>query len=295
MRPMLAATVKIPDDLRNLLYPLLGSAKFDGVRAIVRSGVVQSRNLKPIPNERVQRLWGKRKYEGLDGELIVGDPAAKDVYRVTSSAVMSFEGEPDVHFRVFDRHDRPDVPFYKRIREVNSFAKANANMHLVPVYHTLLKNEKQLLAYEESILELGFEGIMLRNVNGLYKHGRSTLNEGWLMKVKRFCDSEAVVVGWEELEHNHNAQERSALGLAKRSSHKINKVRGGVLGALVCQLPGGVRFNIGSGFTWDERVLLWEKREALKGQFVKYKYFAGGVKDKPRFPVFLGFRNAIDL
>lgn len=290
MRPMLAATT----DGKNLSYPLLGSAKFDGIRALVINGVVVSRNLKPIPNEKVQRLWGKKKYEGLDGELIVGDPTDKMCYRNTNSGVMTFEGNPDVTYRVFDNW-RMGGQFKERIATVSAFAKANAKMGLVPVYHTRLYDEKQLLGYEESILELGFEGVMLRAPHGGYKEGRATLNEGTLMKLKRFCDAEAMVVDYEELTHNHNVQTRSATGHAKRSSHKANRVAGGVLGALVCALPGGIKFNIGSGFTADERVELWEQRAKLKGKIVKYKYFPIGIKDRPRFPVYLGFRDPRDV
>lgn len=288
-RPMLAATT----DGSNLMYPLLGSAKFDGIRALVRGGVVVSRNLKPIPNEEVQRLWGKKKYEGLDGELIVGDPTAKDVYRKTNSGVMTFEGKPDVTYRVFDNFQYAGG-FHRRLLAVTKFAKANANMKLVPVYHTPIRSYEALLKYEEAILELGFEGVMLRSYEGAYKEGRATPNEGTLFKLKRFLDAEAVVVGFEELEHNMNEQQRSLLGLAKRSSHKKGRVAGGVLGALVCQLPGGVRFNIGSGFTQEEREQFWAIRDQLKGKLVKYKYFPVGVKDRPRFPVYLGWRDPID-
>lgn len=290
MRPMLAATT----DGKNLKFPLLGSAKFDGIRALVMNSVVVSRNLKPIPNEKVQRLWGKKKYNGLDGELIVGDPTAKDVYRVTNSGVMSEDGQPEVTYRVFDSFTI-DAPFKHRAAAVAKFAKENAKMGVVPVYQTLLKSEEELLQYESAMLELGFEGVMLRSVDGGYKQGRATLGEGTLMKLKRFCDAEALVVGVEELEHNHNEQERSLLGLAKRSSHKANRVAGGVLGALVCALPGGIKFNIGSGFTQDERLKFWEMRDKLQGRIVKYKYFPIGIKDKPRFPVYLGWRDPIDM
>jgi len=56
-------------------------------------------------------------------------------------------------------------------------------------------------------------------------------------------------------------------------------------------------FKIGSGFTEDARVKLWrerDERDELKGRLAKFKYQPSGVKDKPRFPVFLGFRNKID-
>ncbi len=84
--PMLSGTV---DDVTSLRYPLLASPKLDGIRATVQGGVVLSRNLKPIRNAHTQALFGRKEYEGLDGELIVGPPHAPDCFLRTSSGVMS--------------------------------------------------------------------------------------------------------------------------------------------------------------------------------------------------------------
>ena len=82
-KPMLAGEA----DLANLKFPLLASAKLDGIRAVVRNGVVMSRSNKPIPNPYVQRMFSKMEH--YDGELIVGDPKAKDCFRTTTSHVMA--------------------------------------------------------------------------------------------------------------------------------------------------------------------------------------------------------------
>jgi DNA ligase-1 len=52
----------------------------------------------------------------------------------------------------------------------------------------------------------------------------------------------------------------------------------------------GVEFHVGTGFTAADRALMWAKPPI--GETVKYKFFPVGVKDKPRHPVFLGFRPA---
>ena len=57
----------------------------------------------------------------------------------------------------------------------------------------------------------------------------------------------------------------------------------------------GVEFSIGSGFTEEQRREIWNKQVELIGSIVKYKYFEVGVKDKPRFPIFLGFRDKRDI
>jgi DNA ligase-1 len=56
-----------------------------------------------------------------------------------------------------------------------------------------------------------------------------------------------------------------------------------------------VEFDIGTGFTADQRQLLWSVGDNLIGRVVKYKSQPTGVKEKPRFPVFLGFRDAVDM
>ena len=83
-KPLLAATLT-QDEIENLPYPMYLSAKLDGIRAVIRDGVVYSRNLKRIPNEYVQLMFGQSKYNGFDGELIVGPSNAENVYNVTVS------------------------------------------------------------------------------------------------------------------------------------------------------------------------------------------------------------------
>jgi hypothetical protein len=36
-------------------------------------------------------------------------------------------------------------------------------------------------------------------------------------------------------------------------------------------------------------------REVLKGRIVKYRYQPAGMKDVPRFPAYLGFRDVRDM
>ena len=196
-KPMLSATV---DDVTKLRYPLLASPKLDGVRAIVLNGVLVSRNLKPIPNKHVQAMFGRKELEGFDGELIMGDPTDPAAFRNTSSAAMSHDGEPNVTFHAFDLVGINDV-FDKRLDALRARAKKLKNVVVVP--HTRIA-EQLLETLEQEWLEAGFEGVMLRDPQGLYKHGRSTFKEHGLMKLKRFEDAEATIVGFEEQMHNTN-------------------------------------------------------------------------------------------
>ncbi len=257
-------------------YPVLASRKLDGIRALCIDGVLVSRNLKPIRNKHTQSLFGKPEYNGLDGELICGN------FQETTHAVMSEDGEPQVTWYVFDNLYL-QLPFCQRLIQLPQAP------HIIPVPHKECKTENELLNYESLIVKDGYEGIMIRDPNGPYKHGRSSVKEGWLLKVKRFKDSEAIIIRIEERFHNSNEAEEDNLGHTKRSLKNEGMVPTNSLGALVVSNNQFGEFKIGTGFTEEQRQELW--KENIVGKLVKFKYQATGVKDKPRFPVFLGFRE----
>src|ERR1019366_8796365 len=121
---------------------------------------------------------------------------------------------------------------------------------------------------------------MVRSLEGPYKMGRSTEREGYLLKIKRFEDGEAEVIGFEERMHNGNESTTNALGRTERSSHQENLIGRGDLGALiVVGVNGtykGVEFKIGTGFNDAERGVIWQYRAAHIGRITKYKYFPLG-------------------
>ncbi len=296
-KPMLSATV---DDVTKLRFPLLASHKLDGVRAIVRNGVLVSRNLKPIPNHHVQQLFGRPELEGLDGELIMGDPADPAAFRLTSSAVMSHEGEPAVAFYVFDLViPDPDLTFSARLAILQAKLKELKRRDVKLLDQATVRDQAELDAFETLSLDRGYEGVMLRSKDGLYKHGRSTFKEHGLMKMTRFEDAEARVVGFEELQHNANDATTSLLGAKERSSKKSGMVGRDTLGALLVVGVDGpykdVKFSIGTGFDAATRSKIWAAKDKWTGKLVKYKFFPIGSKTAPRFPVFLGVRDSQDL
>lgn len=287
-KPLLAGKF----DASKIKFPVLASAKLDGVRCIIIDGVAMSRSLKPIPNEHVQKMLGKAKYNGLDGELMVGFVGGKDVYRNTVSAVMREEGTPNFTFWVFDTCLRAHG-YQDRLEYVKKFDGEGA-IKVLP--HTLINDMDALDKFEAKQLDRGLEGVILRKPDGYYKCGRSSTNEGILLKLKRFEDSEAEIIGVQELLKNGNDATENALGHTERSSHKANMIPMDTMGCLdVRDLKTKVEFSIGTGFDAATRAEFWKNRKSVPGLIVKYKYFASGSRDKPRFPVFLGFRDKRDM
>jgi DNA ligase-1 len=271
---------------------MLASPKIDGIRCTVWGGVAFSRSLKPIPNAFVtETIRAAALPDVLDGELVVGPEQAKDVYRRTTSGVMSRDGEPDFTFWVFDVVRQGESAAYRQARLQAIGLALPAWCRVLP--QKLVSSMAELDEFEAECLTQGFEGVILRHPDGVYKHGRSTAKEGLLLKVKRYVDSEAEVVGVEELMHNANSAFENELGYTARSTAKEGLVPAGVLGALICRTVKGVEFKIGTGFTAEMRATLWDKN--LVGKLAKYKHFEVGAKDAPRHPVFLGFRHLEDM
>jgi ATP-dependent DNA ligase len=293
-RPMLASPI---EDISKLKYPIYASIKYDGIRATMQGGKLLSRTLKPIPNKNVQEMF-KHLPEGFDGELMFGDPAAKDVFQLTTSVVMSHNKQAaGIKFYAFDEFK--SLPFSVRMNEVYTQVFDIDDENVEQVQQRLIHNEKQLLEFEEVVLAAGFEGLILRSADGPYKEGRSTEKQGWLLKLKRFVDAEAEVLGTYEEMENTNEATTNALGRTERSTKKAGMVGKGTLGKFgVIGINGqfkGVEFECGSGLTADQRDRYWKTRKKLVGKIIKYKYFPIGVKDKPRLPIFLGFRDKRDI
>lgn len=295
---MLAIKAK---DFESLTYPLLASPKIDGVRATNKNGQLVSRTMTLIPNTHTQMLFSGMWWHGFDGELVVGSPSHPNCMQATLSGVMTRGGAPDVTWYVFDRWDLGQPYIYRAKAAKESIAAASESFpRVVWLPQTLIHNVEELYAYEEARVQEGYEGVIIRAPQGKYKQNRSTLKEGLMMKVKRFEDSEAEIVGAFELMHNDNEATTDARGFTKRSTHQANKRAAGVLGGFnVRDVTSGVEFDVGTGFTFEQRKNLWaawqKNPNHLLGHLLKYKHFPVGVVDKPRHPIFLGFRDRRDM
>lgn len=301
-KPMLAinsTNVKIQPTSRYV------SEKLNGIRCLFFGGVAYSRTLKPLPNKKLQRLAMiyAKVLEGADGEIIAGDNIyAIDVLQRSNSFCMKADNDDEFCVYLFDRYV-PDMPWINRYIDICNKVKGVPNVKVLEHYFVREQDSYQLTdvpwvdldLFEQSVLEKGGEGCIVRCTYGQYKLGRSASKNPELQKVKRFDDSEFKVVGYEQFETNQNELERDERGYAKRSTSKDGKVLVEQLGSLVCVLPDGRTFNVGSGFTLQQRKDLWENRGMLVGKLAKVQYFGYSPDGIPLLPVFLDFRAEIDV
>ena len=184
-KPMLAGKCERPDALS---FPVLATPKLDGIRCLKINGRALTRSFKPVSN-RFTRGWIEANLpDGLDGELIVRGTTFSE----TAGHIGRESGEPDFTFAVFDYvSDGVDVPYACRMQELRRLPQFAHVEKILPVE---IRAAAQLADYEERCLSEGYEGVMIRTPDSPYKCGRSTEREGWLLKIKRFEDDEAVVL-----------------------------------------------------------------------------------------------------
>lgn len=295
-RPMLAATAK---NLGELRYPLIASPKLDGIRCLKVDGRVVSRSFKPIRNDYIRTILEKILPEGADGEIMVGDN-----FQQVTSAVMSKEGEPDFLFWMFDLapEGKDSGPYNDRVENMLTWTRDHDCLrHVCMVPLTTILHTDELMAYEGACLTDGYEGVMVRSPDGPYKCGRATVREGYLLKIKRFEDSEARVIGFIEQMTNTNETRKDAFGCIERSAANAGKIGKNTLGKFIVTEAGSpwrtacFRIGTGKGLTQELRQEIWNNQDRYLGKLLKYKYQLHGSKDAPRIPIFLGFRDENDL
>ncbi len=299
-------------DVNRLRFPVLGTPKLDGIRALTTPPLVigsrghecdiVSRNLKLIPNEFIQVKCRGDLRPGLDGELLAHSHheawPTLPTFQSCSSCIMSHDGWPSFRYYVFDICPQnlgglKDPGYQKRVEILAGLHLPDYVVRVLPIN---IPDVEHLAAYEAACLSEGYEGIMIRTPDSPYKAGRSTFKEQWLVKIKRFEDSEFEVLEVIERYHNNNAPEKDANGYQQRSTHAAGLTPAGDMGSLrVRDTKTGVEFQVGTGFDALQRVNIWTFRSTYIGAIGKYKFQPHGVKEAPRFPVFVGWRHKEDL
>lgn len=314
MKPMLASDAN-PDKIK---FPCMIQPKIDGVRAMNITGTLTGRSLKQHKNRFTNHFFSSFLFEGFDGEMILGtDPTHPDLCRNTSSALGTYEGAPFIKWHIFDliNEETIGLPYYKRLQiardKVQNIRKSYPLLepHIDVLPFIIVDSLEKLLQWEELWLAQGYEGLIIRSSHGDYKQGRSTAKEGGLLRIKRFIDAEAVVVGITEGEENNNEKQTNELGQSFRSSHKENKTGNGMVGNLLCVIiediydanknlifKKGFEITVSPGtMPHSDRITYFEKQSKIVDKVIKFKFFPKGIKDKPRFATFQSFRTKEDM
>ena len=268
-KPMLAH--KYEDHKDKLQYPVYVQPKLDGIRCIVRKDGMWTRNGKKIVSaphiyESLQHHFKTNPNLVLDGELYFHD---KQNFNTICSLVKKTKPTVDdlvlssqsIEYWIYDVASSK-VHFDHRKVELHAFAH---DKHIRVLLGERVDSEAKMIEKYGKYIEQGYEGLMIRTIDGKYENKRSK----HLLKYKTFSDSEFTIVDVYE-------------GKGRLS---------GKCGQMLLETEDGTRFY--STANGDENYMaeLWNRREELIGKQATVKYFELTVDGVPRFPKIIGIRD----
>ncbi len=262
----------VPFEEKRLLKwqpPFIVQPKYDGIRcrAIqLENGewLLLSSEENPIfsvphINEGLKKM-GLHDIE-LDGELYCHGMSFEGITSITSRTVNLHPDHKTIKFHIFDYIS--DEPNAVRTPSISSIIPSTSFTEIAPFW--LCNDLDDIMRTYDNLIDLGYEGIIVRNAYAPYVRKRSI----YVMKFKPKKEDIYEILSYNE----------------EFSNEGVPKAR---LGSITCASGDGHTFNVGTGFSDELRHSLWAKRENLKGNFIRvqYQHLTSGKK-VPRFPVFM--------
>lgn len=262
-----------------LNYPCYGELKLNGVRVIYmkRNGEIKcySRAGKEYVNftqinKEVAELLKDEDNVFLDGEIHgetfdsvmevarAKKPTDSKDFRFTIwdfEHIDIFNGEPST-LKLGDRIDNINNLFYHADPEKIECLGITPRVEI--------NDEEEAFSFLKKNHDAGEEGVVFKDRNGSYRLKR---HKDWY-KAKMFHEDSFTIIG--TLEHNKKF---------------------GQLGSLVCKMDDSDNeFRVGSGFTDEQRIKLWEDRDSLIDMEVDVRYKERS-KNTLQFPTFIKLRT----
>lgn len=98
---------------------------------------------------------------------------------------------PLLEYHVFDKPEL-DVPFSTRLEWLSEYmGRFFGSVLIKQVTYEVVRNAKDILIQHKAAVAAGYEGLMLRNLKGLYESGKRSAD---LQKYKEFLDSEFLIL-----------------------------------------------------------------------------------------------------
>ena len=311
IKPMLAKNINF-DKLVFPSYGLLALPKIDGSFAFNQNATLYARSLKQHENEYVTKQFSKDKYEGLRGEMILGDnPVAEGLCRATSSALRTVKGEPFTTLHCFDyvTPKTKEVAYEERYNMLKNTVSNLGVISIRVIPAVRVFSLEEFYSLRDNFISQGYEGIILRDPLAKHKEGRSSSIKPELWRWKPWLSAEILVTSIEEGETNLNEARINELGYTDRSSHKENKAPNGMLGRIrgklladLLDISGKVIQNAGEEIVVSpgdmkhyERKFYLSNPKEIVGHIVEFDYFAYGMKQTVRMPQFKRIRSERDM
>ena len=263
--PMLAH--KFSEQGHKIKYPALCQPKLDGQRSVYQAinhvGSLWSRTRKPInsvPHIIKAIEDANCDVDFLDGELY--SHVHHDNFEELSHFIRQekyVQGSEVIEYHVYDipNTKMTNKERNEKLQSLKSLFEGTP-IHIVETH--IINSEIELMEAFEHFLALGYEGCIVRNMDGLYVNKRSYD----LLKVKIMMDDEFEIIGVEE-------------GKGILSGHA---------GSFVCKTKEGNVFNVKMEGSFDNLKEYLNNFEKYKGKMVTVRFQDyTGKNNVPRFPI----------
>jgi len=278
--PMLASSFDKRKDKVN--YPVDVQPKLDGVRCMAfwegDSVRLMSRGGKEWEcSEHIEKQLEGILPKGwvLDGELYIHGATFQEITKLVKKLRTE---SVNIEYHVYDvpRTDRDNNGEWDEHRMEaladfrDSIDSRTENITVVDTYQA--KSEDEVYQLQSEFLEDGYEGAIVREMDGTYKFG---YRSNKLLKVKNFMDEEYLITGF---------------------TTGVGRFDGCIV--WICETANGDDFKVVPQGTMEERQKTYynaRKDGEGIGELLKVKFFELTDDGIPRFPVGLGIRLTEDM
>lgn len=211
-------TVQLPmkvksyqDQLHNIKFPCISTPKLDGVNAIYKRVdgklTIYSRGGEVYPaiphlEQHAHDIMDELQSNELNGELYIHGQHLQDIQ---SAVKKPKELSKQLTFNVFDISDSTE-PYLNRNRQLRALYSTLESIDHVSLNHIGILTGVECYSHDDiefhynQSIQLGCEGTVIKNLNGLYKHNVRSSDQ---FKYKKAQSKEFKVTSYELDKRNH--------------------------------------------------------------------------------------------
>lgn len=270
---------KFKERKHNIVYPAFVQKKLNGVRCTAKmiDGKIElTSNGGKSYNDTLHHLFDPllellNEGETFDGEIYYHGWSLQQISRRVKKV------REDTHLLEFWTFDMVDMERIcgDRLEWLHDSMMRNMDTKINHVEHEIVQNEQDVYDAHDDYVKQGFEGVIIRNINGMYKFGPSRCAD--LQKYKKFIDAEFKIIAAEF--------EVVQVPDGKGGFTETNCV------IFVCITEEGNAFNVRPKGTVERRAYWYENRANIVGKDLTIRYFELSDDNVPQQPVGIVIRD----
>tara|TARA_R110000744_G_C19371578_1_gene562708 strand:- start:10212 stop:11144 length:933 start_codon:yes stop_codon:yes gene_type:complete len=306
-KPMLATNA----NLDKLVLPKLGSVKLEGVRGEFTPNGLFTRPLKRFNNGMLLSekfieliLYCSENDIIVEGEFYKHGMPFNEISSICRRK--GHQGVDKLEFHIFDIYisGMQTTRFDKRCVLMENIMKSisSKSIKLIPqIFH---ETKEEIVEHYERALTQGYEGWVLKDPDGVYKKGRSTVLEGTYLRLKPEDTFDGKVIEIIERFENLCDSEVNELGQLKKRQDKDMKASTGLAAVALVECKGfnkPIRVSLSRGILdytdtkkSPSRASIFRNRASFIGRNIRFVGFTIKGMDLPRSPRFDDWRTDLD-